>query len=48
MQKENDIREKELENKTKELNIMQMKAEAEIEERKKFTELLVKLAAPRE
>lgn len=41
------LREKEIENKAEELELQRFKAEAEVEERKKFMELMVKLATPR-
>lgn len=42
------IRDEERKNKSKELEILQLKTEAEVEERKKMMELLVKMATPRE
>lgn len=46
--KEVENQKKEAENKGKELDIMRLKAEAEIEERKKMTDLLLKLATSKE
>lgn len=46
--KEMENKAKEMENKAREIELMRFKAEADAEDRKKLTELLLKVVTPRE